>query len=599
MTMLRTQARLFLAPAGLRRVSGWRIGAVAIAASLLLAACSGDTSTDEPAAAPATEVPAAAPGATDALDDAAAPSGGTLVLAVEQWPECVNPVTSCANATWTIWSVLIHYLPRLMELDPTNTYVASSLLVEEPTVANGGLVTADDGTFTLTYRLNPEATWSDGTPITSTDVWFSWRAGLDTTGTLSTIGLDLITDIDDSDPHTAVITFSEPYAPWPTLFGGVLPAHELGPDTDISDKWNDEITVSGGPWIQEEWNQEQHILVPNRSYWDAERIPLVDRVVMVPREDTDSQLLALQTGEAMAAFPQPFPGARERISGDLTYEVAEGTYMEGLWINQDAPDRRFDMTRNVRQAVAYALDRELVASVALGTITADPPVLQCAGWNPGFGPWCKDDFARYTQDAAKVTELLEAEGWTRPDPDGLWVNAEGEELVLAWNTVAGNKRREDVQALVVDMTAPLGIGWEIINYDPGELFQNRLPAMNFGPVALFANSTNPDPSVAPLYDIDGVPTEENGYTGQNFTAYRSQQASDLAFAIDAEVDPVARLEMVHELSEILAADVPWIPLYILPNMIVWDTTAVSGPGAYVSSPYGGFFDIFDWTVHSR
>ena len=598
MTLLHAQGRArgssrSLNSSGTRFSRGWRLVTATLAVLLLTAACGSDTSTDEPAP----DEPASESATTLAPDSGESSSGGTLVLAVEQWPECINPVTSCANATWTIWSVLIHYLPRLMELDQSNTYVASSLLVEEPTVANGGLVTADDGTFTLTYRLNPDATWSDGEPITSTDVWFSWRAGLETTGTLSTIGLDLITEIDHSDPHTAVITFSEPYAPWPTLFGGLLPAHELGPDTDIADKWNDEITVSGGPWIQEEWNQEQHILVPNRTYWDTERIPLVDRVVMVPREDTDSELLALQTGEAMAAFPQPFPGARERITGDLTYKVAEGTYMEGLWINQDAPDRQFDMTRNVRQAVAYALDRERIAEIALGTITADPPVLQCAGWNPGFGPWCQDDFARYTQNAAKVAELLEAEGWTRPDLDGLWVNAEGEELVLAWNTVAGNNRREDVQALVVDMTAPLGIGWEIINYDPGELFQNRLPALNFGPVALFANSTNPDPSVANLYDIDGIPTEENEYTGQNFTAYRSQQASDLAFAIDAEVDPAARLELVHELSQILAADVPWIPLYMLPNMIIWDPNAVSGPGAYVSSPYGGFFDMFDWTVH--
>ena len=101
-----------------------------------------------------------------------------------------------------------------------------------------GLVTADDGTFTLAFQLNPAATWSDGTPITSGDVWFTWRAALDTTGTLSTPGYDLITDIDHSDPHTAVITFSEPYAPWQTLFDLVLPAHELGPDTDIADQWN-------------------------------------------------------------------------------------------------------------------------------------------------------------------------------------------------------------------------------------------------------------------------------------------------------------------------------------------------------------------------
>ena len=232
------------------------------------------------------------------------------MLAVEQWPECLNPVTSCVNATWTLWSTLVHVLPRLMELDTNNTYVASSLLTVEPNIDNGGLVTADDGTFTLTYQLNPEAPWSDGTLITSSDVWFTWRAALDTTGTLSTPGYDLIT-------------------------------------------------------------------------------------------------------------------------GDLTFAVGAGTFIEGLWINQDAPDRRFDVTRNVRQALAYALDRERIADVALGSIVPDPEVLQCTGWNPGFGERCNDDFARYLPDAAKVAELLEAEGWTRPDPDGLWVNPEGEELVLA------------------------------------------------------------------------------------------------------------------------------------------------------------------------
>ena len=162
-------------------------------------------------------------------------------------------------------------------------------------------------------------------------------------------------------------------------------------------------------------------------------------------------------------------------------------------------------------------------------------MLQCAGWSPAVGEWCADDFAHYTQDLDKVTELLTAEGWSRPDPDGLWINAEGTELVLQWNTVAGNKRREDVQALVSEMTAPFGIGWEIINYDAGELFQNRLPAMNYGPVALFANSTSPDPTVFQLYNIDGIPSEANGFSGQNFMAYASQDASDLAAAIDREV----------------------------------------------------------------
>jgi peptide/nickel transport system substrate-binding protein len=547
---------------------------------LMAGACAGDTTADDEPAADAT---------TAALTR-------EIVLAVEQWPECLNPITSCANATWLTWSVLVHLLPGLLEFDPANVLRASPMVEAMPSQENGGVVVNDDGSFTVTYRISPDARWSDGTPITSADVHFTWRAILDTQGSLQTIGYDLVTGVDTEDPRTAVISFSKSYAPWPYMFHNLLPAHAFDGNTDISGYWNDAIPISGGPWVQESWNQEQQVLVPNENYWVPERMPLVDRVVMVPREDTDSEVVALQTGEVMAAMPQPFPGAKDRLVGDLTFVDGPGNHTEGLWFNQIAPDRRFEITTNVRRAVAYALDREQIVEVALGSIIDDPSVLQCAGWNPALGDWCGDDFSHYRQDMEAVNELLVADGWTRPDPDGLWVNADGDELVIQWNTVAGNKRREDVQALVSEMTAPFGIGWEIINYDAGELFQNRLPAMNFGPVALYAAPTYPDPSVTEMYDIEGIPSEPNGYSGQNFMAYASQAATDLAFAIDEEIDPAARLELVAELGELLAADVPWIPLYVLPNLLVWNTTLVEGPGEWVSSVYGGFYDIYDWTV---
>ena len=126
--------------------------------------------------------------------------GGEIVLAVEQWPECLNPITSCNNATWLSWSVLVHLLPRLMEFDVNHNIGASPVLMEAPTVDNGGAVLNDDGTLTITYRLNPEARWSDGTPMTSTDVWFTWRAIIDTEGSLNPTGYDLITDVEPRRP---------------------------------------------------------------------------------------------------------------------------------------------------------------------------------------------------------------------------------------------------------------------------------------------------------------------------------------------------------------------------------------------------------------
>ena len=522
--------------------------------------------------------------------------GGEIVLAVEQWPECLNPVTSCANASWLSWAVLVHLQPSLMEFDAENTLRASPVLLEAPTMDNGGAAVNEDGTFTVVYRLNPDARWSDGTAITSADVRFTWRARLDTEGSLRTVGYDLITEVDDSDPHTAAVTFAKPYAPWRYMFQGLLPAHAFDGNTDISGYWNEAIPVSGGPWLQESWSEDRQVLTPNEDYWVPERIPLVDRVVMVPREDTGSEVEALQSGEVMAALPQPFPGARERLGGGLAFAAGPGTFVEGLWFNQAAPDRRFEITAGVRRAVAYALDRERIAEAALGSIVDEPEVLQCAGWNPVFGEWCGGDFAGYVQNMAAVDELLTAEGWSRPDPDGLWVNADGEELILQWNTVAGNQRREDVQALVAEMTRPFGIGWEIVNYDPSELFQVRLPAMDFGPVALYASPTEPDPSVARLYDINGIPSEANGYSGENYMAYANRRASDLAFAIDEEIDEAARRELAAELGALLADDVPWIPLYVLPNLLVWNAALLEGPGGWVSSVYGGFYDMYDWTV---
>ena len=54
--------------------------------------------------------------------------------------------------------------------------------------------------FTVTYKMNPDAVWDDGSPITSTDVEFTWKVELDTEGSLSTAGYDQIESIDTHRP---------------------------------------------------------------------------------------------------------------------------------------------------------------------------------------------------------------------------------------------------------------------------------------------------------------------------------------------------------------------------------------------------------------
>jgi len=581
-----------------------RFAALLAAFALVAVACadtSGDTTT--------TTTTTAAPSGGDTTATTAPPSGGggggDAVFIAEQWPECLNPIQSCANSSWLTWMSSTHVMARLMELEADGTFVASPVLTEAPSIENGGLVENPDGSFQITYNISPNAVWSDGTPMTSADVEFTWRAYNDTTGVLSSAGYDIITSVDASDPKVAVVSFSEAYAPWPDLFGGgtnyLLPAHGFA-STDIADDWIDEIPISGGPWVSVSFSQTEAVLVPNDNYWVEDRKPLLDQVTFVPREDTDTEVIALQTGEGLVAYPQPFGDIKERMTDPIAFQTHDSLFYEGLWPGQRSPNSG-DLLSNeaVRLALIYSLDRQQIANTALGAVyEGDVPVLNCGGWTPAQGDACDGtDFAGYTQDFDKVEEILTADGWTRGDT--CW-EKDGRELDIEWNTVAGNQRREDVQALVQQMTAPAGICWTIQNYDAGELFQNRLPQLTFN-LGLWAQASSPDPSQVALYKIDDIPTEANGYSGQNYTAWDNDpdgehlRLSELVVEADRTIDPVKRLDLLNQAGDIVAEHVVWIPLYTLPNITAWRTDLIEGPiGLFGPNTYGTFANMYDWSL---
>lgn len=583
-----------------------RVAAAVAAFAVLAAACGSDDGSDDSASTNA---------ATDDADDAAtddasgddatgdtsatsdAPSdgssGGNVVFAAEQWPECINPVTSCANASWLTWSVIHHVLPKLMEVDAEGNYQASPLIEEAPSLDNG-LITEDP--FTVTFNLREEAVWNDGTPITSEDVHFTWRAIMDSTGTLSTTGYELITDIDTSDPKTAVVTFSQNYAPWGDLFGGgtqfVLKADEFT-STDTADEMLDSISFSGAPWLLQSWSNEEAVLVRNDAFWDADRIPLFDQVTFVPREDTDTEIVALQTGEVAAIFPQPSPGVNERLEQDgIDFTLAGGVVYEGLWPNQQSPQSPILADQAVREALAFAIDRQQIVDTVMTPVDPNAEVLQCAGWVPNVGPWCGEEFADVVQDFDRAEQVLVDDGWER-NANGVW-EKDGTPLEIEWNTVAGNRRREDVQALVQEQVSDFGIRFVINNLDAGELFQNRLPQLEFG-MGLYAQVASPDPSVTTIYDRDQIPSEANGNAGQNNIAWDSEQVTELARRSDQELDQDERLATIREIGATVREEMAWIPLYQLPNMTAWRSDQIDGPiGDYTASSYGGFANMYDW-----
>lgn len=131
----------------------------------------------------------------------------------------------------------------LSDQSPVNAAIAALVLpsafrpVPDPSTSTGSrwemdstlLVSAEvtnQDPFTVTYKIRPEASWTDNAPIAADDFWYLWRQMVSQPGVVDPAGYDLITGVQSIDGgKTAVVTFSQSYPAWRELFSDLLPAH--------------------------------------------------------------------------------------------------------------------------------------------------------------------------------------------------------------------------------------------------------------------------------------------------------------------------------------------------------------------------------------
>jgi peptide/nickel transport system substrate-binding protein len=534
-------------------------------------------------------------GASGSTTSVAGKAGGKLVLAAEQWPDCINPITQCANSSWLQWLVPIHVLPRLAELDEKNNFIASPLVTELPSLTNGGI---KQNPFTVTWHLNPAAKWNDGTPITSADVDFTWQAYLKSKGSLSTTGYADIASIDTSDPKTVVLKFKHVYADWADVFGGfsgvvLEKAKFTAPDTGST--MQKSIDFSGGPWILQSFSKNQLVLMPNKNYWDKSRVPLLDQVTFVPRTETNTEVQSVKSGEVAAAYPQPqtanVPQFRAAANVKTTFGVT--TQYENLWFNQKA-GHPFD-DPNVRAAFMYSFDRTKFLNDIVKPFNPVVKPLNCAAWVPGVGNWCKDDqFSDITYDPAKAAAAMQKSGYAK-DSKGIWAK-NGKELSIKWTVTTGNQRRADTQAEFIPLLKKQGFLVAPDNSDPDTVFQQRLPAGDYDMVMLI-EATSPDPSVTSILACDQIPGPSNNGQGQNEWWWCNQNATKVIHQSDQELDVAKRTDLIHQIGQFARDDYVTYPLYVFPAMVVWRTDKVAGPiDQFVNSPESVFWNLWDWSL---
>jgi len=521
--------------------------------------------------------------------------GGELVLGAEQEPDCADWIASCAGASWGVWTMMQHTMPRVFDIVNEGgkwIYRPSILVAAEPTAETVA------GKQVVTYPISDAAVWSDGEPITSSDFKYTWDQIANTEDVYDRTGYDRIESVDDSDAKVAVVTFKEAFSGWRGLFGGglygVMPSHLLE-GKNRSKLMKDGYAFSGGPFRIEGgkkgWRKGVSVtLVPNENYWGPK--PKLDRVVFKFLADTAAEFQAFKAGEVLAIYPQPQLDAIEQIEDGIegadSILTAETGNVEALWINNAA--KPFDSV-TFRQAFAYAIDRNALVARLFGGVgitsavnSLNPPILA------DFSD--QNAFASYELDLAKVDELMEGDGWEKGS-DGIWEKGRKRaEFVIKSTTL--NQRRELTEQILQQQLLDAGFEMTIKNEEAGDLFGKSLPAGKYQ-VALYAQvETDLDPGLCSIFCSTNIPSKKNKFSGINWTRTNIEGLDPLLEAVDTEIDDVARAEAAKEADRLLAQAQTSLPLDPLPNISLWSTriNGVNGDNPV----FALFWNLHEWSL---
>jgi peptide/nickel transport system substrate-binding protein len=521
--------------------------------------------------------------------DEAGGSGQVVFGESTDFPENLFPLISAGNAT-SVANIETQLFPQTYEIQPDFTVKWNEeLLTEEPVSEVNG------DTQTVTYHLNPDAVWSDGTPMTADDFDLSWRlqrsndpAAGGCEPLLSTSGYDQITGVEGADDgKTVTVTYSPPFADWKASFAGnnspLFPAHLMDKPTPeelcaqttagwpIADGFPGDI--SGGPWQLKKENidvgAQTVVLTPNENYW-GEKPKLARLIIQNIGNDPTTAVQGMANGELNVIYPQPQLDLVDQIKNlepNVSSAVNFGLSFEHVDLNTTDPHLA-DV--NVRKAFALALNRQEIVDQTVGQFSSDAQVLNNRLWEtnqPEYQDNAPEQYNAPDPDGAKA--LLQQSGYTL-GADGIFTHPQRGRLSIRIDTTANNPLRQTTIEVMIPQLKAAGIDASF-NVNPdifaGADKPTSLIAGGFQ-AALFAWVGNPFvSSQPPIYH-----SPQGGAVGQNYARVGTPEIDALLDQLVATTDRDEQVRIANEVDTQLWDLMPTIPLYQKPTFIAYSST---------------------------
>jgi peptide/nickel transport system substrate-binding protein len=486
-------------------------------------------------------------------DDGNGGSSGSLILGTTETVTSMDPAGSYDFGSWNMQYSIFEQLMTVPagETDPVGD-AAESCEYDDPQ--------------TVTCVLKDGLKFSNGHDLTSSDVKFSLERNIniaDPNGSSVLLGSIIEPDsdpqvvadgaIETPDDKTVVFHLNKPDTTFIKILSTATTSildEELFPADALL---GDEEVVGSGPYKLSQYKPgEQAVLEENETY-EGDRAPKTAQIFVSYFSDTAPLKQAIDSGQVDIAWRTLSPTDLNDLEGNDDVEVVKGEGSEfRYWVWQFANPVAQD--KATRQAVAQIIDREAIAQDSYdGTVEPAYSIVP-----PGFGGQ-KDSFeekygagpdveaAKKTlADAGIKTPVEITLGYT---PTHYGPNAVDEATQLAsqlnesglFDVKTADAEWEEYQTLYKENAYDLFIlGW----------YPDLLDADNY---------------LSPFI-------RDGGFFANN---YSNEEVNKLLDQELAETDPAAREEIIGQLQDIVAEDVPLIPSWNGANVAV-ATTQMEG-----------------------
>ena len=497
-------------------------------------------------------------------------SGEKQVLRIgwAQDPATLNPFTEVNEEGFNVWALnwdlLVNFSPE--DLKPV------------PGIAESWEVSEDERS--VTFKLDPDAKWSDGTPITSTDVKWSLE-NLGTDGYNFSAYTDKVESIETPDDTTVVINTTQPDA---RMVGGlfiyILPEHIWGKvsPAELTGRYQPELPLVGsGPYIVTEFERNRIIRMEQNPEWTGEA-PSFDEVQYIKYGTEDAAERALTLGE-VDVITEVQPATFERLGDEPNVDTIRGaspSYTElafNLCSEQDCPDAEFNpavQDQAVREALAHTIDRERINEIsALGTSFVANGILP-----QYYRTFYETPEQPYDPpDVERAKQILDDAGW---QDNGDEPRTKGDQT-LSFDLFVRSESQSDTQAakLIAEMAQEIGVEFKVQVVSADKLTEITIRTVDGEPAPAFDTFVwgwggDPyDPSfLLSLFLTDQI--------GGNSDSFYSNPEYDRLFNEQAGAFDVAeRKEVIAEMVNLTQEDLPYIVLTEDPNLQAYRTDRLS------------------------